>query len=130
MTTLIVCNYDNYRIIDDVPDYVLDMLANDFERARGRDWELFLEGLGKTLPSGDFDRVRLRQGEIDRMEREQPDTKRIFRTAFRLFQRRCAEANIHCSILKVIVDTLRCEQVFRTPYNKTARRVSEQTGIQ
>ncbi|XP_023325809.1 uncharacterized protein LOC111699350 [Eurytemora carolleeae] len=108
----------------DVPVHVVEVLAREFDRVPGRDWERFAEGLGHDFPNRD--EVCIRAGEIDTIERTFPETSKRLAAVFKMFSERCLQYSVDMNIIDVIVSTLQDENVFGTPYNKLARRVREE----
>ena len=39
-----------FLFVEDVPVHLVEVLAREFDRVPGRDWERFAEGLGHGLP--------------------------------------------------------------------------------
>jgi len=108
----------------DVGDQIIQILATDFDKVRGQEWELFAQGLGSNLE--ERDRVRILPGEIDRIEREQPDTRKRLRAVLTLFRNRCSKCAVNQDLISIIIETLKDTKVFgNSTFNRTARNIRD-----
>ena len=84
------------------------------EKAGGRDWEHFATGLGLHL--AEQEEVRVRQGEVDNIEREEGgNTIKIVKRVIELFGQRCATAGVSEDIGEHMAKVLESHDVFEPP---------------
>jgi len=107
-----------------IPGHVIDLIASRFDLMGGRDWQVFVEGLGINL--SEYDRVRLLTGEVERSEREFSSLRDRLQFLFQLFQSKLTSNGLDTDITEIIVDTLRSTTVWGEPvFNALARQVTE-----
>ena len=83
----------------------------------GQDWEHFLLGLGRGFAKRDL--VRLRQGDIDKLERNhQFNRRRIIRAAIEDFERNCQRESVAFCMTQHVIDVLRDEEVLYPAYTR------------
>ena len=83
----------------------------------GQDWEHFLLGLGRDRQEADL--IRLRQGDIDSLERKHNFRIRdILIDAIEMFERNCQLNSVAINMTNHVVDVLKDEAVMFNPYNK------------
>ena len=88
--------------------------CRDLEKAGGRDWEHFATGLGLNLE--EQEEVRVRQGEVDNIEREEGgNTIEIIKRVVRLFAQRCATAGVSEDLSEHMAKVLESHDVFEPP---------------
>ena len=88
--------------------------GRDLEKAGGRDWEHFATGLGLHL--AEQEEVRVRQGEVDNIEREEGgNTIKIVKRVIELFGQRCATAGVSEDIGEHMAKVLESHDVFEPP---------------
>jgi len=98
----------------DLSDRILIKLARDLEKAGGRDWEHFATGLGLNL--AEQEEVRVRQGEVDNIEREEGgNTVKIIKRVVELFGQRCATAGVSEDLGEHVAKVLESHDVFEPP---------------
>lgn len=107
-----------------VPDEVVTKIANTFDQAGGRDWENFATGLGYKIKNVDRDAIRIRQGEVDQIDRNRRTTREKLNDVFNLFEERCFQRNVQLRMLEHICDILRSKEIFGIPYNRLAKQIS------
>ena len=84
------------------------------EKAGGRDWEHFATGLGLGLEEQED--VRVKQGEVDNIEREEGgNTIKIVKRVVELFGKRCADAGVTEELVEHIAKVLESHDVFEPP---------------
>jgi len=107
-----------------VSDRILIKLARDLEKAGGRDWEHFATGLGLNL--GEQEEVRVRQGEVDNIEREEGgNTIEIVKRVVQLFAQRCATAGVSEDLGEHMAKVLESHDVFEPPLRRMARELRD-----
>jgi len=105
-----------------VSDRILNKLGRDLEKAGGRDWEHFATGLGLHL--AEQEEVRVRQGEVDNIEREEGgNTIKIVKRVIELFGQRCATAGVSEDIGEHMAKVLESHDVFEPPLRRLAREL-------
>ena len=107
-----------------LPGRLVARLGRDLERAGGRDWEHLVTGLGLGLEEREL--VRVRQGEVDRIEREAGgDILAILKAVIQRFEDRCVAAGVQQDLVEHISMVLESEEVFEPPLRRLAREVRE-----
>ena len=110
-----------------VPARLVVKLARDLERAGGRDWEHLATGLGRGL--GEQEVVRVRQGEVDTIEREfVGNVGKILKVVVQRFEDRCLTAGVQGDLVEHIASLLESEEVFEPPLRRMARELREERG--
>ena len=107
-----------------VPDGVVKKLCRGLERAGGRDWEHLATGLGKNMVQ--YDVVRIRQGRVDTIEREERgpgSVARIVRRVVAEFAEHCSTAGVQEDLVEHIAWLLRSEEVLAEPLPMLARDI-------
>lgn len=108
-----------------VPESIRYRLAYDLELMGGKDWEHFCTGLGHGLK--EKDRVRIRQGEVDRIEKEQEyNIIQIVDKVLTKFEDRCMQIRLRINLLDHLISILQNEDIFQPPLNKIARFIKEE----
>lgn len=116
--------HQNHQIFR-VPNHIRDMLATDLERCGGRDWEHFALGLGTGL--AEKDKIRIKQGEVDYVERQQNgDIRLILHTVLTRFEERCMQKGVHINILDHLINILKNQDIFMTPLNRLANDIKKE----
>ena len=107
-----------------LPARLVARLGRDLERAGGRDWEHLATGLGLGLEEREL--VRVRQGEVDRIEREAGgNVLAILKAVIQRFEERCVAAGVQQDLVEHISTVLESEEVFEPPLRRLAREVRE-----
>jgi len=107
-----------------VSERILIKLARDLEKAGGRDWEHFATGLGLNL--AEQEEVRVRQGEVDNIEREEGgNTIKIIKRVVELFSQRCTTAGVSEDLGEHIAKVLESHDVFEPPLRRMARELRD-----
>eukprot|EP00092_Neocalanus_flemingeri_P004409 GFUD01004743.1.p1 GENE.GFUD01004743.1~~GFUD01004743.1.p1 ORF type:complete len:248 (+),score=86.68 GFUD01004743.1:268-1011(+) len=107
-----------------VPTNIRDMLACDLEMCGGRDWEHFLLSLGYGREK---DKVRIKQGEVDHIERQKNgDIRQIIDAVLTKFEDRCMQKKVNINMLDHLIKILKKEEIFLTPLNKLANKIKEE----
>ena len=105
-----------------VPEGVVKKLCRGLERAGGRDWEHMATGLGKNMVQ--YDVVRIRQGRVDTIEREERGSvARIVRRGVAEFADHCSTAGVQDDLVEHIAWLLRSEEVLAEPLPLLAREI-------
>jgi len=101
-----------------VPDNIKAMLARELERTEaGQDWEHFATGLGEGLK--EKDKIRVKQGEVDRIEREHNgNVERILYAVVTKFEDKCIQNRINVKMIDHIIDVLKSERIFGGSFYK------------
>jgi len=108
-----------------VPSHIKEMLVQELERSGGKDWEHFATGLGYDLK--DRNKIRIKQGEVDRLELEHNgDVEQILLAVITKFEDRCIQRRVNVKMLDHIIDLLKKREVFGTPFNKLAKQIEEE----
>jgi len=106
-------------------DRILHKLGRDLEKAGGRDWEHFATGLGLGLEEQED--VRVKQGEVDNIEREEGgNTIKIVKRVVELFGKRCADAGVTEELVEHIAKVLESHDVFEPPLRRLARELRDE----
>lgn len=93
-----------------------DMIISELTcPAAGQDWRHFLLGLGHDL--NDRERVRLRLGDIDRLERDGPNYT-VMRRALDMFERNCQLHDLTINVLQHSIDILLDSNIMGDPYKR------------
>ena len=83
----------------------------------GQDWEHFLLGLGRDRQEADL--IRLRQGDIDSLERKHNfNIREILTKAIEDFERNCQINSVAINITNHVIDVLQDRKVMFSPYNR------------
>jgi len=107
-----------------ISDRILTKLARDLEKAGGRDWEHFATGLGLNLT--EQEEVRVRQGEVDNIEREEGgNTIEIIKRVVGLFSQRCTTAGVSEDLGEHMAKVLESHDVFEPPLRRLAREIRD-----
>ena len=85
------------------------------EKAGGRDWEHFATGLGLGLEEQED--VRVKQGEVDNIEREEGgNIIKIVKRVVELFGQRCATAGVSEDLGEHMAKVLESRDLFERPH--------------
>ena len=110
-----------------VSSRIITKLGRDLERAGGRDWEHFATGLGFHLPNKERELVRVRQGEVDRIEREQRgNTLGVIKRVIEEFESKCQQAGVSVDMVEHMAMLLESQEVFEPPLRRLARELREE----
>ena len=83
----------------------------------GQDWEHFILGLGRKLPQADD--IRIRQGDLDRLERTfAGDRMKIMNCALVDFERNCQRYQVNINIAQHVVEVLKDKDILFPPYTR------------
>ena len=83
----------------------------------GQDWEHFLLGLGRDRQEADL--IRLRQGDIDSLERKNKfNIRDILKEAIEMFERNCQINNVSINMTNHVIDVLKDRSVMFSPYDR------------
>lgn len=94
------------------------------DQGTGQDWAHFCLGLGWDCEKKQ--EIRLRQGELDRMERQyDADIRKLLRQAVENFEDNCRRHNVNIDVTDHIIDVLRQEEILDPPYRSLARKIKE-----
>jgi len=104
---------------------IIQKIAKTLDDAGGRDWENLATGLGYKLKNADRDKVRIRQGEVDRIDRNYASMEQKLAAVFSTFINRCKENNVFPNLVEHVCDILKSKEVFGFPFNQLARQISE-----
>eukprot|EP00092_Neocalanus_flemingeri_P003815 GFUD01004109.1.p1 GENE.GFUD01004109.1~~GFUD01004109.1.p1 ORF type:complete len:247 (+),score=90.30 GFUD01004109.1:1786-2526(+) len=116
---------DPALVFNRVPNNIRDMLAIDLERCGGKDWEHFAVGLGHGLKQRE--RIRIRQGEVDHIERlKNGDIRQILDIVLTKFEDRCMQRGVNINMLDHLIDILKKEEIFGTPLNMLANKIKKE----
>ena len=81
-----------------------------------QDWRHFLLGLGHDLP--EEQRIKLRMGDIDRLENSCPSLYVVMRKCLDVFERNCQINNMTIDVLQHAVDVLSNRNIMGEPYKR------------
>lgn len=110
-----------------VSSRIIAKLGRDLERAGGRDWEHFATGLGLHLHNKERELVRVRQGEVDRIEREQRgNTPGVIKKVVEEFESKCQQAGVSLNMVEHMAALLESQEVFEPPLRRLARELREE----
>lgn len=104
-----------------VPEEIVRLMAETFDEEKGRAWEHFATGLGWNRSERDL--IRIRQGEVDRIEEHHSTTSERLRAVLTLFHSRCLGVQANIDLVNHIVEICKAKYIFGTPYNKLAKRI-------
>jgi len=107
-----------------IPDDIVKKIAKTFDDAGGRDWENLATGLGYKLRNADRDKIRVRQGEVDRIDRQYSSMEEKLSRVFNIFMSRCGENHVFPNLLEHVCDILKSKDVFGFPFNRLAKQIS------
>ena len=83
----------------------------------GQDWEHFILGLGRKLPQADD--IRIRQGDLDRLERTFAGNRmKIMNCALVDFERNCQKYEVNINIAQHVVEVLKDKDILFPPYSR------------
>ena len=83
----------------------------------GQDWEHFILGLGRKLPQADD--IRIRQGDLDRLERTFAGNRtKIMNCALVDFERNCQKYEVNINIAQHVVEVLKDKDILFPPYTR------------
>ena len=101
---------------------IISKVARDLNSNQGRDWEHFVTGLGTGMKERES--VRLKQGEIDRLERwEEGNITRIVELSIREFMERCKRAGVTDGLGEHMACLVENEYIFDPPLRRLARDI-------
>ena len=97
---------------------VRERLISDLQSpGAGQDWEHFLLGLGRDRQEADL--IRLRQGDIDSLERKHNfNVRKILDDAIDMFERKCQEESVAINMTNHVIDVLEDSKVMFSPYTR------------
>ena len=104
---------------------LVEVLAQSFEAYGGRDWELLATGLGLDIEGVDRDLIRIRQGQVDRIDRLHPNMREKLLAVFSLFVTVCFCTGVELDLPVYIAQLLLNRRVFRYPYVSLSARVEQ-----
>lgn len=109
------------------PASIKDILVSGLtERGTGKDWEHFARGLGSDRQKEEYDKIRVREGDLNRLERRNcDDTRNTLRQALEQFERNCIKNNVNIDVTDHIIDILLNEEILDLPYKRLARQIKE-----
>ena len=103
-------------LLSDLEIRVVDIICYQFEQYQGRDWEHLATGLGFCVLGQLRDKVRLRQGEVDRIDRQCPSLHEKLHVLLNMFILRCKMFGLDLNLIDHLIEVLGSERVFCTPY--------------
>jgi len=107
------------------PDSIKAILeAGLTEAGTGQDWSHFSTNLG--FDCKEKQKIRLRQGDVDRMERQNSDDiRKLLRQVVEKFEDNCRRHNVTIDVTDHIIEVLKNEEIFFPPYKSLARKIKE-----
>lgn len=111
-----------------LPEHIKNILVAALtDRGTGKDWEHFTLGLGYDME--ERENIKLRQGDVDRLERNNcDDTREILRQVIEIFEGNCKRNQISINMTDHVIDVLLQEHIFDPPYKRIARKIKEAKG--
>ena len=104
---------------------LVELLAQSFEAYGGRDWELLATGLGLDIDGIDRDLIRIRQGQVDRIDRLHPNMREKLLAVFSLFMTVCWCTGVEIDLPVYVAQLLLNRRLFRYPYASLSARVEQ-----
>ena len=104
---------------------LVELLAQSFEAYGGRDWELLATGLGLDIDGINRDLIRVRQGQVDRIDRLHPNMREKLLAVFSLFVTVCFCTGVELDLPVYIAQLLLNRRLFRYPYASLSARVEQ-----
>lgn len=97
---------------------VREKLISDLQSpGSGQDWEHFLLGLGRDRQEADL--IRLRQGDIDSLERKHNfNVRKILSEAIEKFERDCQTNSVALNMTNHVIEVLEDSKVMFSPYTR------------
>ena len=109
-------SYTRWRMPARVRTIVTFLLSFSFYYP-GQDWEHFILGLGRKLPQSDD--IRIRQGDLDRLERTFAGNRmKIMNCALVDFERNCQKYEVNINIAQHVVEVLKDKDILFPPYSR------------
>jgi len=99
------------RVPNNLDQDIIHKIAKTFDDAGGRDWENLATGLGYKLKNADRDKIRIRQGEVDRIDRNCSTMDQKLRAVFSEFIDRCRKNNVYPNMVEHVCDILKSKEV-------------------
>ena len=94
---------------------------------KSSDWQHFLLSLGSGVFDADDRSIVLKQGELDRLEREhRGEISRVMKEGLERFERRCQERRVRINITQHVLDILEnrtTPPAFTQPYTNLAKTI-------
>ena len=104
---------------------LVELLAQSFEAYGGRDWELLATGLGLDIDGINRDLIRVRQGQVDRIDRLHPNMREKLLAVFSLFMTVCWCTGVEIDLPVYVAQLLLNRRLFRYPYASLSARVEQ-----
>ena len=108
------------------PDQValIEVIADSFEAYGGRDWELLATGLGLDIAGINRDAVRIRQGQVDRVDRMHFRMREKLLAIFSMFIANCWYLGVEIDLPVYLSQLLVNRRLFHYPYTSLSARLA------
>ena len=112
-TSPYLCN----SLLSDLEIRVIDVILYQFSQYSGRDWENLATGLAFNMQNPMRDKVRLVQGEVDRIDRQCNTLHEKLHVLINTFVLRCKMYGANLDLIDHLIEVLSSERVFHpTPH--------------
>ena len=111
-TSPYLCN----SLLSDLEIRVIDVISYQFRQYSGTDWENLATGLAFNMQTPMRDKVRLIQGEVDRIDRQCDTLHEKLYVLINTFVLRCKMYGANLNLIDHLIEVLGSERVFYTPY--------------
>jgi len=109
-----------------MPRELKDLLISEMtDSSAGQDWLHLIQALGKNLPEPISDKVRVRLGDIDDLERSHPGkVTMVVRRCLDLFERNCQQNSVNIDVTSHVIELLRNKRILHPPYTRLANKIA------
>jgi len=109
-----------------MPRELKDLLISEMtDSSAGQDWVHLMQALGKNLPETIFDKVRVRMGDIDDLERSHPGkVTLVVRRCLDLFERNCQQNFVNIDVTNHVIELLKNKRILHPPYTRLANKMA------
>ena len=114
--TIYTTPYLYNSLLSDKEINVLDSICYYFEQYGGRDFENLASGLAFNMDNPLRDKVRLNQGQIDRIDRQCQTLHEKLHVLVNIFVLKCKLFGANVDLIDHLIEVLGSERVFYTPY--------------
>ena len=111
-TSPYLCN----SLLSDLEIRVIEVIIYQFSQYSGRDWEGLATGLAFNMQNPMRDKVRLVQGEVDRIDRQCNTLHEKLHVLINTFVLRCKMYGANLDLIDHLIEVLSSERVFHTPH--------------